>query len=99
MLGLASFADVPVFEERLRKDTSDGSDLSGMMIKFVLAAQAPEGGTADQLQATAAVDQATEAIGTLSSTPAASTTAFTEVQIFETTWSVLLKRLELFNRL
>ena len=80
-----------------------------MTIKFVFAAQAPEGGTADQLQATAAVDQATEAIGTLSSTPAAAdlltsavdagTTTFTEVQTFETTWSVLLKRLELFNRL
>ena len=97
-----------VFEECLRKDTSDGSDLSGITIKFAFAALPSEGADADQLQA-AAIDQVTEAIGTLSSTPVAAdllasavdtgTTVVTEVQTFKTTWSVLLKRLELFNKI
>ena len=79
------------------------------MIKFTFAAQPREGANADQLQATAAVNQANEAIATLSSTPAAAdllasavdtgATAVTEIQTFETTWSVLLKRLELFNKI
>ena len=99
----------PVFEERLRKDTSNGSDLSGFTIKFTFAAQPPEGVNAVQLQAAAAVNQVVEGIGILGSTPAAvdllalaagtGTTVVTEVQTFETTWGVLVKRLELFNKI
>ena len=98
-----------VFEERLRKDTSDGSDLTGITIKFAFAAQQPEGIDADRLQATAAVNQAMQVIGTLDSTPATAgllavavdtgTTVVAEVQTFQTTCGVLLHRLELFDKI
>lgn len=49
-----------MFEEKLEKDTSDGSDHSEMTIKFALVV---------------------------------------EEKTFENTWSALLKRIELFNRI
>ena len=58
-----------VFEERLRKDISDGSNLVSFTIKFVFNAQPPEGPAQDE-QSAVAVNQTTEAIGISGSTPA-----------------------------
>ena len=97
-----------VFEERLRKNTSDESDLTWITIKFAFAAQQSEGINPDQLQATAAVDQAKKAIDTLCCTPATAgvlavvadtgATAVAEIQTFHT-WVVLLHKLELFSKI
>ena len=98
-----------VLEDILRKDTSDASDRSEIIIKFAFAT-APHGDvSADTRQATDAVTTASEAISPLSSTPAAvghlSSTVDTgvyvasEIQTFETTWDVLLKRMKLFNEI
>ena len=96
-----------MLEEPLRKATSDGSVLSGITIKF--SAQLREGANADELQATNAVTKATERVSALGSTPpvvgllgsavGTGTNVVTEVQTFETTWGVLLKRMELFNEI
>ena len=95
-----------VLEDTLRagKDASDESDLSGMTISFALAAQPLGDVNADERQARDAVNRAT---APLSSTPAAvgllgsavdtGTNVVTEAQTFETTWGVLLHRMELFN--
>ena len=84
---------IVVFEETLRRDASDGSDLSGITIKFALVA----------------VTKATEAVGALGPTPAVvdglisvvdtGTNAVAKVQTFENTWGVLLQRMELFNKI
>ena len=98
-----------VLKDILRKDTSDGSDRSEIIIKFALAT-APHGNvSADTRQFTDAVTTANEAIGSLSSTPAAvgllgsavNTGAYvaSEIQTFETTWDVLSKRMKLFNEI
>ena len=98
-----------VLEDILRKDTSDASDRSEIIIKFALAT-APHGNvSADTRQVTDAVTTANEAIGSLSSTPAAvgllgsavNTGAYvaSEIQTFETTWDVLSKRMKLFNEI
>jgi len=91
------------------RDTSDKSDLPELMIKFALAAEPLADIDADEQQATDAVIQATEVVNPLSSTPAAvgflssavdpSPNVVTKVQTFETTWGVLLQRMELFNRI
>ena len=98
-----------VLEDILRKDTSDGSDRSEIIIKFALATAQHGDVSADTHQATDAVTMASEAIGSLSSTPAAvghldstvNTGAYvaSEIQTFETTWDVLLKRMKLFNEI
>jgi len=98
-----------VFEDALRKDTSDGSDLSEITIKFALAAESCTDVNADERQASDAVAAATAAVIPLSSTPAAvgllgsavdtTTKISTEVQTFGTTWDVLLQRMELFNKI
>ena len=87
--------------------TPDGSDLSGITIKFALAAEPRGGVSADERQATDAV--ARTAVNLLGSTPAAvgllssavdtGTNIATEAQTFETTWCVLLQRMELFNKI
>jgi hypothetical protein len=88
--------------------TPDGSDLSGITIKFALAAEPREDVSADERQATDAATRATAvnppsstpaAIGLLSSAVDTGTNVATEVQTFETAWSVLLQRMELFNRI
>ena len=87
---------------------TDRPDLSGITIKFALAAE-PRGNTnADERQATDAVTRVT-GVNPLSSTPAAvgllssavdtGTNVVTELQTFETTWGVLLQRMELFNKI
>jgi hypothetical protein len=93
---------IKVLEDTLH----DGSDMSGMTIQFMLAAEPRRDVNADERQVTDAVTRAT-AVNPLSSTPAAAgllssavdtcTNIVTEVQTFETTWSVLLQRIELFN--
>ncbi|KAI9460420.1 hypothetical protein HD554DRAFT_1583893 [Boletus coccyginus] len=98
-----------VFEKDFRKDTSDGSDLSGITIKFALAAELRADASADECQAADAVAAATAAVNPLSLTPPAvgllgsavdtSTHVLTEVQTFDTTWGVLLQRMELFNKI
>ena len=101
-------AAIIVLEDTLHagKDASDESDLSGMTISFALAAQPLGLGdvNADERQARDAVNRAT---APLSSTPAAvgllgsavdtGTNLVTGAQTFETTWGVLLHRMELFN--
>ncbi|KAF8549975.1 WD40 repeat-like protein, partial [Imleria badia] len=99
-------AAIKVFEATLRKD--DGSDLSRMTIKFALAAQLRGDVNAEDRQATVALISATEAVNPLSSTPAAvwvlgsvvdtSTNVTPAVQTLETTWSILLQRIELFDK-
>jgi len=90
-------------------DTSDKSDLPGLAIEFALAAEQCADIHADERQATDAVVRATGTVNPLSSTPAAielltsavgaGTNVVPEVQTFETTWGVLLQRMELFNRI
>ena len=101
---------IKVLEDTLHvgKDTPDGSDLSGMTIKFALTAEPRGDVNADERQATDAVTRVT-GVNPLSSTPAAvgllssavdtGTNVVTEVQTFESTWGVLLQRMELFNKI
>ena len=98
-----------VLEEHVRNDASDGSELSGMTIKFALATDSREGVNAAKLQVTDAVTNATEGVSALGPTPRVVDTAssavdtitnvVTEIQTFGNTWGVLLKRMELFNRI
>jgi len=97
-----------VLEYTFRNIAPDGADLPGPTIKFALAAKPRADIDADERQATDAVVRATEAVNPFSSTPAievltsavdASTNVVTEVQTFETTWGVLLQRMELFNKI
>ena len=98
-----------MLEESLDKDTSDGTDLSGMTIKFVLAADSGESASVVELQATDVVTQVTEAVGAFVptlrtvgfTTSAVDTTTHvtTEVQTFAQTWNVLLARMELLNKI
>ena len=95
---------IKVLEDTLH--TPDGSDLSGITIKFALAAVPREDVNADERQATDAITRAATAVNPLSSTPAAvglfsstvdaGTNVMNKVQTFETTWDVLLQRMELF---
>ena len=94
-----------VFEETLTSDDS----VSGITIKFSFVAQSREGANIVEDQSAEAVRNAARALGTLGSTPRVvnqlssvvdtSTTILTEVQSFETTWDVLLKRMALFNKI
>ena len=104
----ASSAIAVLEETLLVGKNTDRSDLSGITIKFALAAE-PRGNTnADERQATDAVTRVT-GVNPLSSTPAAvgllssavdtGTNVVTELQTFETTWSVLLQRMELFSKI
>ena len=98
-----------MFEENLGKDTSDGSDLSGMTIKFVLAADSCESASVAELQATDGVAPATEGIGAFGPMPQTvgfttsavntTTNVATEVQTFANTWNVLLERMELLSKI
>lgn len=96
-----------MLEDTLGKD--DGSDLSRITIKFALAAQSHGDVNADDHQATDAVAAATGAFNPFSSNTTAvdlsdlavglGTKVATEIQTFETTWGVLLQRMELFNKI
>ena len=99
---------IKVLEDTLRKDTPDGADASGITIKFALAGEPRGNVDGDERQAADAVSRAT-AVNLLSSTPATvgllsstvdtGTNVVTEVQTFETTWGVLLQRMELLNKI
>ena len=99
-----------VLEVPLPKDTSDGQiHSSGITIKFALAAELRGDIGADELQATDAVNRATEIVSALGPTPqivgladsAINTGAnvVTELQAFEGTWGVLLQRMALFDKI
>ena len=98
-----------MFEENLDKDTSDGSDLSGMSIKFVLATDSRESASVAGLRATDVVTQATEGASVFGPTPRTvgfttsavdtTTTVVTEGQTFANTWNVLLERMELLSKI
>ena len=100
---------IKVFEENLGGNTSDRSGLSGTTLKFTLTAESPERGNANELQAADAVAQAAEgvsavdpvlrSVGLTSAAVDTTTNVVTEVQTFYNTWSVLLERMELFNRI
>lgn len=60
-----------MFEDALRKDTSDTSDLSGVTIKFALIAEPRGDVNAVERQATDAVMKATTVVNPLDSPPAA----------------------------
>ena len=99
-------SSIKVLEDALR--SPNGSKLSGITIKFALTAEPRGDGNADECRAPDTVTRAT-AVDPLSSTPAAvgllssaidtGTNVITEVQTFETTWGVLLQRMELFNKI
>ncbi|KAI9571696.1 hypothetical protein HD554DRAFT_1808801 [Boletus coccyginus] len=97
-----------VFEGALPKESSHGSDLK-FTIKFALDAEPSRGDLdADERQARDVVSRANKAVNRLhtrtavvlmSSVVDAGTTVFTKMQTFETTWDVLLRRMELFNKI
>ena len=98
-----------MFEENLDKDTSDGPDLLGISIKFVLAANSRESASVARLQATDVVTQATEGASAFGSTPRTvgfttsavdtTTNVVTEGQTFANVWNVLLERMELLSKI
>ena len=98
-----------MFEENLDKDASDGSDLSGMTIKFVLAVDSRESASMAELQATDIVAPTTEGISAFGPTPRAvgfttsavdtTTNVVTKVQTLANTWAVLLERMELLSKI
>ena len=97
-----------MLEVPLGGGTSDPSERSEITIKFALAVETRGDVNAHELQATDAVNQATEAISALRPPPqivgqvdsaiGTGTQVATEAQTFENTWNVLLKRMALFNR-
>ena len=98
-----------MFEENIDKDTSDGSDLSEMTIKFVLTADSGESASVAEFQATDVVTRVTERVSAFCPTPRtasfttsavdATTNAVTEVQTLANVWNVLLERTELLNKI
>ena len=102
-----AIAAIKVFEENFGKDSSDSSDLSEITFRFGFTAGSREGVNANELQATDALSRTTEGVRALGPTPqvvgltssAVDTVANIagQVQTFENTWGILLKRMELFN--
>ena len=98
-----------MLELTLGTGTSDGPERLGITIKFALAAESRGDVDANKLQATDAVKKATEAISAFRPTPqivgqvdsaiGTATKVSTELQTFEDTWNVLLKRMALFNKI
>ena len=88
--------------------TSDPPERSEITIKFALAVETRGDVNANELQATDAVNRATEAtsafspapriVGQVDSAIGAGTQVATELQTFENTWNVLLKRMTSFNK-
>jgi hypothetical protein len=100
-----------VLEVPLSGGTSDPPEYSGITIKLALAVEVRGDVDANELQVqvTDAVKQATEAISALRPTTqivenvvsaiGTGTQVVTELQTFENTWNVLLKRMNLFNKI
>ena len=93
----------------MRSDSADGSDRFEITLKFTLVAPPSEDVNADELQAADAIATASQAIVPLGATPAVigvlnstvdtSQKVVSEIQTFDNTWGVLLKRIELFNNI
>jgi hypothetical protein len=89
--------------------SSNASVRSGITIKFALTAEPRGVANANELQATEAAKKATGAVSALRPTPqivgqvdsaiGTSTKVATELQTFENTWNVLLKRMDSFNKI
>ena len=89
--------------------TSDAPERSGITIKFALAVDAHGNVDKNKLQATDAVNKATETVNAFRPTPqivgqvnsaiGTGTQVTTELQTFENTWNVLLQRMALFNKI
>ena len=100
---------ITVLEVSLGGGTSDPPERSGITIKFTLAVEARGDVNANELQATDAVNRATEAISALSPTPqivgqvdsamGTGTKVATELQTVENAWDVLLNRTDLFDQI
>jgi hypothetical protein len=98
-----------VLEVPLGGGTSDPPERSGITIKFAFTAEPRGDANADELQATDAVIRATATVSALRPTPqivghvasviGAGTQVATELQTFENTWNVLLKRMDSFNKI
>ena len=88
-------SEIKVLEHTLHigKNTPDGSDLSGITIKFALADELCGDANMDERQAMDTVTRATGGVNPLSST------VVTKLQTFETTWGILLQRMKLFNKI
>ena len=95
-----------MLEHTLRNDHSDRFEVT---LKFTLVAPPREDVNADELQAIDAVATASQAVVPLGATPTtvgvlslavdASQKVVAEIQTFDSTWGVLLKRMELFNKI
>jgi hypothetical protein len=103
-----SNSPIKVLEDTLH--TPDGPNLSGVTIKFALAVEPRGDVNADKHQATSTdadtratavnpLNSTPVAVGLLSSTVDTGTSVLAKVQTFETTWGVLLQRMELFNKI
>ena len=93
----------------MRSDSADGSDRFDFALKFTLVAPPSEDVNADELQVVDALATASRAIVPLGATPVVvgilhstvdtSQKVVTEIQTFDNTWGVLLKRMKLFNEI
>ena len=100
---------IKVLEMPLGGAISDAPERSGITIKFALAVEVRRDVNANELQATDAVNRGAEVSGTLRPAPrivgqvdsaiGTGTQVATELQTFENTWNVLLKRMALFNKI
>ena len=100
---------IKVFELPLGGVPSDGPVRPGIAIKFAVTSEPHGDVDANKLQATDAVKNATEEISAFRPTPqivgqvnlaiGTGTKVVTELQTFENTWNVLLKRMALFNKI
>ena len=104
-----AISTIKALEATLGRGTPDKSDPSEFAIKLALAAEPCGDVNVNKLQATDAIIKATEAASVLGSAPTVvgllssgvdtSTNVTAKVQTFETTGGVLLKRMELFNKI
>ena len=106
-----AISPIKVLEATLGKNTPGGSDRSEFGIKFALAAKPLGDVDANKLQMIDATTMATQGVSLsgLDSTPAVvdrlseavdtGNKVAKEAQAFDTTWNVLLKRMELFNKI
>ena len=88
---------------------SDAPVRPGITVKFALAVDARGDVDKNELQAMDAVNKATETVSAFRPTPqivgqvnsaiGTGTQVATELQTFENTWNVLLKRMGLFNKI
>ena len=100
---------ITVLEMALSGGTSDPPEPSRITIKFALVVEARGDVNENELQATDALNRATKTVGTLRPVPqivgrmrsaiGIGTKVGTELQTFENTWDVLLKRMALFNKI